>query len=388
MPAQRTTAVSDARRSAYPGIAGVPPWAAVAIAIAGTLLGVAIEAGSGHRELGASFAVCYVLGCVGAVLAVRQSGIFTAVIQPPLLLFVTVPLAYFLFRGDELSGLKGLLISCGYPLIERFPLMLFTALTVLVIGVARRYVPSQPFTEGGPTGDPGDDGAGTGLFAGLAARLFHRADSAEEDRPRHGIDRSGGGTRAARASRDRGEYRERPARSHRGERIPPDEPRRPSARRPVRPPAEGSGQRSRQRPVRDPGRGESPRGEPPRGAGREERDGYTPRHARGVDAPPLSGYEPLRGYEPRGYEPRGPEPRGYEPRGSEPRGREPRRGYEPRRSGDPRRRYESDPNPPRRRPEPTTRRDERDHHPVSRVRYRGSEPERPEYPDHPPRRNR
>jgi len=167
MPAQRTTAVSDARRSAYPGIAGVPPWAAVAIAIAGTLLGVAIEAGSGHRELGASFAACYVLGCVGAVLAVRQSGIFAAVIQPPLLLFVAVPLAYFLFRGEELSGLKGLLISCGYPLIERFPLMLFTALAVLVIGVARRYIPSQPFAEGEPTGDPGDDGAGTGLFGGL-----------------------------------------------------------------------------------------------------------------------------------------------------------------------------------------------------------------------------
>ena len=383
MPAQRTTAVSDARRSAYPGIAGVPPWAAVAIAIAGTLLGVAIEAGSGHRELGASFAACYVLGCVGAVLAVRQSGIFAAVIQPPLLLFVAVPLAYFLFRGEELSGLKGLLISCGYPLIERFPLMLFTALAVLVIGVARRYIPSQPFAEGEPTGDPGDDGAGTGLLGGLAARLFNRADAAEEGRPRHGIDRSGAGTRASRRSRDRGDSRERPARSHRGERIAPDQPRRQSARRPVRPSAEGPGERSRQRPVRDPGRGESPRG-----AGREERDGYAPRHARGADAPPLTGYEPRRGYEPRDYEPRDYEPRDYGPRSYEPRGREPRRGYEPRRSGDPRRGHQPDPNPPRRRPEPTTRRGERDHHPVSRVRYRGSEPDRPEYPDHPPRRDR
>lgn len=362
----------------------MPPWAAVAIAIAGTLLGVAIEAGSGHRELGAAFAVCYVLGCVGAVLAVRQSGIFTAVIQPPLLLFVAVPLAYFLFRGEELSGLKGLLISCGYPLIERFPLMLFTALAVLVIGVARRYVPSLPFTEGGPTGDPGDDGAGTGLFGGLVARLFNRADAAEEDRPRHGIDRGGAGTRASRTSRDRGPSRERPARSHRGDRIPPDEPRRQSARRPVRPSAEGPGHRSRQRPVRDPGRGETSRSD-----GREERDGYLPRHARGAEAPPLSGYQPRRGYEARGgHEPRDYAPRDYAPRDYESRGREPLRGYEPRRGGDPRRGYEPDPNPPRRRPEPSTRRGEPNHHPVSRVRYRGSESERPEHPDQPRRRDR
>ena len=66
----------------------MPPWGAVVIAVASTLFGIAIEAGGGHRELGATFAVCYVLGCVGAVLAVRQSGVFTAVIQPPLLLFV------------------------------------------------------------------------------------------------------------------------------------------------------------------------------------------------------------------------------------------------------------------------------------------------------------
>ena len=42
-------------------------------------------------------------------------------IQPPLLLFVAVPLAYFLIHRSEVTGLKGFLITCGYPLIERFP---------------------------------------------------------------------------------------------------------------------------------------------------------------------------------------------------------------------------------------------------------------------------
>ena len=72
--------------------------------------------------------------------AVRQSGIFTAVIQPPLILFVAVPGAYFLFHGGEIDGVKDMLINCGYPLIERFPLMFFTSAMVLLIGLARWYM--------------------------------------------------------------------------------------------------------------------------------------------------------------------------------------------------------------------------------------------------------
>ncbi len=78
-------------RSAHPNLPGVPWWAAVLIAVIGTTIGFAIDAGSGNKELGGVFAAMYALGCVVAVLAVRQSGIFTAVIQPPLILFVAVP---------------------------------------------------------------------------------------------------------------------------------------------------------------------------------------------------------------------------------------------------------------------------------------------------------
>jgi hypothetical protein len=81
----------------------------------------------------------FVLGCIFAVLAVRQSGIFTAVIQPPLILFVAVPTSYFLFHGAQLTGIKDTLINFGYPLIERFPLMFFTSAAVLLIGMGRWY---------------------------------------------------------------------------------------------------------------------------------------------------------------------------------------------------------------------------------------------------------
>ncbi len=92
---------------------------------------------SGNKELTNVFAALYVVGCVAAVLAVHQSGVFTAVIQPPLILFCAVPGAYWLFHGAKLSSLKDLLINCGYPLIERFPLMLFTSAAVLLIGIIR-----------------------------------------------------------------------------------------------------------------------------------------------------------------------------------------------------------------------------------------------------------
>ena len=64
---------------------------------------------------------------------------FTAVIQPPLILFCAVPGAYWLFHGGKLGNLKDLLINCGYPLIERFPLMLGTAGGILLIGLIRWY---------------------------------------------------------------------------------------------------------------------------------------------------------------------------------------------------------------------------------------------------------
>src|SRR4029078_12242040 len=92
------------------------------------------------KERAGGFCGAYVIGCSLAVLAVRQAGIFTAVIQPPLLLFGAVPTAYFVFTDSDLTNLKDTLINCASPLIERCPLMFFTSAIVLIIGMARWYV--------------------------------------------------------------------------------------------------------------------------------------------------------------------------------------------------------------------------------------------------------
>ena len=138
----------------------MPWWAALVIAVTATALGYAIDAGSGHKELTHVFAGFYIAGCLAAMLAVRQDGVFTAIIQPPLILFCAVPGAYWMFHGRKIGNLKDLLINCGYPLIERFPLMLGTAGAVLLIGLVRWYfLKSQHATV---AADSSDDAASTG----------------------------------------------------------------------------------------------------------------------------------------------------------------------------------------------------------------------------------
>lgn len=129
--------MDSAHRSIHPNIPGAPWYAALLIAVTATAIGYGIDAG--HKELTHVFAGFYIAGCVAAVLAVRQDSIFTTIIQPPLILFCAVPGAYWLFHDAKIGRLKDLLINCGYPLIERFPLMLGTAGAVLAIGLARWY---------------------------------------------------------------------------------------------------------------------------------------------------------------------------------------------------------------------------------------------------------
>lgn len=131
-----------AQRSAVPTIPGVPAWGAVAIAAAATFVGFVIDAVRGS-ELTSAFAVFYFLGCVAAVLAVRNRAVFTAMVQPPLLLVVAVPLAYQQFSSGSGGGLKDLLLNVAIPLVNRFPLMLTTTLVVVALGAGRMYIRRQ-----------------------------------------------------------------------------------------------------------------------------------------------------------------------------------------------------------------------------------------------------
>lgn len=307
-------------RSAHPAIPGVPWWAAILIAVAASAAGFAIDAGS--RELTSVFAVLYALGCVAAVLAVRQSGIFTAVVQPPLILFVAVPGAYYFFHRTEITGIKDLLINCGYPLIERFVLMFSTSVLVLLIGMARWYFGSAKRSAAAtPVAVPA---AVAGLFAALRAsvsRLTGARGDDDTDTPtagranrKHGIDRP----KAAAATA------ERPPRQH--------------------PPATRATRSRHARPPMDDIDGPAPQ----------------PRRRRTNQTRETRGEAPRRRTPPRGEVP----PREYRPDPRDPMDRHTRQSnrYNPYEPYEP---YYGEP-PHRMRGAPGT------HHPVSNVRYRGA----------------
>jgi hypothetical protein len=305
-----------------------------------TLAGLAVEAGSGHQELGSAFAIGYALGCVAAVLAVRQSGIFTAVIQPPLLLFVTVPLAYYLFHNSAFSGVKDVAITCGYPLIERFPLMLFTTSAALLTGLVRWYLAmTHPAGAREPAkARPQRAGLLTGWSTKLSSAFAGNGSVDERPgqraaRPRHVADRPAAGKRGQPVGRT--PQRTARSRSPRPvDEFAPPRPARNSARRPAEARAAEARPREPRRGAPQPRRGApQPRRDP---LERPYRDPYPPRPTREGRYDP---YEAGRGYQ---------APPAYPP-------------YEP---------------GPRRRPAPTG--SGGTHHPVSRVRYRDAGPSDPD----------
>jgi hypothetical protein len=180
------------------------------------------------------FAALYVIGCLVAILMVRQSGIFTAVVQPPMILFVSVPGAYYLFHGAKLNGLKDVVINCAYPLIERFPLMLVTSGAVLLVGLVRWFVgSSRSATDAEPT-----KAATTGPFAAVTAKIAGMFSSSHDDdekpapKRRHAVDRP---TSARTAQSARAGNRAEPARPRRTRAPLPEsefEPERPRRRTP------------------------------------------------------------------------------------------------------------------------------------------------------------
>jgi hypothetical protein len=269
----------------------------VLLAVTFTAIGFAYDAGSGNKELGMVFASLYVLGCVFAVLAVRQSAIFTAVIQPPLILFGAVPTAYFLFHGGQLGGIKDLAINCGYPLIERFPLMFFTSAAVLLIGLGRWYYGMS--SRRGASQSTGKDtkaakekpsrvSSVTSKTSSLLTGDPDEADDVDADeapRRKHTIDRP---TRSARTARDpksgsgsaraqRTSKRTAPSRS-RHTRPPETELIEPVVERPRRP---RPSRQSEQPPSTDP----PPRRRPRSSSTREPRKAVPPERRAQYDRP-------------------------------------------------------------------------------------------------------
>ncbi|MET7774054.1 DUF6542 domain-containing protein [Nocardia sp. NPDC005366] len=151
------------QRSILPSVPGIPAGAAILIAVASTFLGFLVDAKGDGGELTGTFAALYVAGCLAAVLAVRYRGLFTAMVLPPLLLFVAVPLSYQQLTGRSSTGIKDILLNLAIPLVNRFPTMFLATALVLAIGGVRIYLHRR--SEAGQRDDAARRGSSWGRSA-------------------------------------------------------------------------------------------------------------------------------------------------------------------------------------------------------------------------------
>ena len=132
--------------SLFPSRAGVPWWVAVFAALALTTAGVFADLQRIDR-LGLLFQACYFLGCLLAITVVERRGLFAPMVQPPLILAVTVPAAVLLAGAPASGGLTAKALAVGTPLINGFPTMAVTTGVTVVVGLLRLLTQRAPASE-------------------------------------------------------------------------------------------------------------------------------------------------------------------------------------------------------------------------------------------------
>ncbi|MFI5558312.1 DUF6542 domain-containing protein [Amycolatopsis japonica] len=123
---------------------GLPWWAAVLVGFGLAILGAFVDMMM-QKDLGLLFKACYALGAVAAVVAVQRRGLFGPMVQPPLVLAVTVPGVILLTSdGSKGTDLLSRAFDVGTPLINGFPTMAITTGVTLAIGIFRIYRERDP----------------------------------------------------------------------------------------------------------------------------------------------------------------------------------------------------------------------------------------------------
>lgn len=136
MPAARRPssrpALADA--SAIRTIAGIPSWGAVLVALVLTALGATVDGlVSGTPTWG--FRVGFVAGVALATVLVRRASIFTALVQPPLVMVVVIFIALRLMSAERMT------ISL-IKVVNTFPTMVVGTAVAVVLCVIRIF--AQP----------------------------------------------------------------------------------------------------------------------------------------------------------------------------------------------------------------------------------------------------
>lgn len=123
---------------------GLPWWGAVLLAFGLAIVGAIVDVQIGG-SLGWLFYTCYVIGSLAAICAVQRRSLFGPMVQPPLILAVTVPGVVLLVSGlPASSDTLAKALAVGTPLINAFPTMAITTGFTLAIGIFRIYRERDP----------------------------------------------------------------------------------------------------------------------------------------------------------------------------------------------------------------------------------------------------
>lgn len=126
---------------------GLPWWAAVFIALGLAATGLFTDLQRIDR-LGLVFQACYFLGCLLAIVLVERRGLFGPMVQPPLILAVTVPGVVLLAGGAPTGGgATAAVLAVATPLINGFPTMAITTGVTVALGAFRLVTQRAPASE-------------------------------------------------------------------------------------------------------------------------------------------------------------------------------------------------------------------------------------------------
>jgi hypothetical protein len=132
--------LATADASVLPGVRGWPSWAVVLLALALTLGGTAVD-GLTTGLLAWGLRIGFYLGVISAALLVRRASIFTAMVQPPLVLVFGIVVGGLLFT--QAGGLYGTALK----IIGTFPTMAIGTAVAVLIGLIR--ILAQPMRSSG-----------------------------------------------------------------------------------------------------------------------------------------------------------------------------------------------------------------------------------------------
>jgi len=127
--------IATADASVLSGVRGWPSWAVVVLAMVLTLGGTAID-GLTTGLLAWGLRIGFYLGVLLAALTVRRASIFTAMVQPPLVLVFGIVVGGMLFT--QAGGLYGTALK----IIGTFPTMAIGTAAAVLVGLIR--IMAQP----------------------------------------------------------------------------------------------------------------------------------------------------------------------------------------------------------------------------------------------------